>query len=722
MAHAPERKLRTGDTSIDEPWVVDETLAFVDSYLLYTSIPVFFLKFLVFFLPCVIFAAPIMALCATYAHFLSTPKVNLNRDTLGWFLLKVLVAVLGSPFIVLGFLCYFWDCFWYYFWSVPLFLGRCCCAKGKVSLKDSCAALEPYYGGPSVVCYMIDVLVALIGQVTRHGFLECTMKLAGLVMYVPWIKYYLNCNPWAYQLDERFIQQISTSLADMSLGSCAAALRRIISRCKQERPVAMRVDHWEFVPHYPYPPPGRDWALALQAAGRGGEEGCFSAITQMFLVVHATHCLQLPPSLNLRRKDYFVMSNSVDLPLYRVMLWYSNPYHFFTGFVEASVSTGGLSQPEKFHGGEHPMWLVTSHSPMLNKRDSPLGVGWIDNFFDKWLPHIMKEVRTLVRGTAAAEELFQEVQSDDGKSVPRALRQFKQTDEGKTISIVDGRVTIDGVEWPANDPCGGVWTGSAKVKGTIKRVLTEKVLLDNGTELANGRYEVGKASKAEQAKHSKAGEQARYMVNHALTQRLGQLMDDPAALREKMAGMFSEFDTDGDHSVSPDDLRAGLLKLGVELSDEQHSQLFQALDRKGDGAIDIAEIEMQAIDISGFRVIDKMLGYLGKPTYDDPLKLKEAIADLVKSINESVYADQIGRGTSAALTVDELRTGLRNQEGLDLSDGEIDVLFRVVDDMDTAGRANCGSVTKYEILDALQFHRDTRQSDPFRMSSEPNPV
>ena len=28
----------------------------------------------------------------------------------------------------------------------------------------------------------------------------------------------------------------------------------------------------------------------------------------------------------------------VQVPVYRVMLWYNNPYHFFTGFVEASIS------------------------------------------------------------------------------------------------------------------------------------------------------------------------------------------------------------------------------------------------------------------------------------------------------------------------------------------------------------------------------------------------
>ena len=50
----------------------------------------------------------------------------------------------------------------------------------------------------------------------------------------------------------------------------------------------------------------------------------------------------------------------------------------FTGYVEASISTGLPQQPDKPRGGEHPMWLLTSRSPLLTARDSPVGVGWIE--------------------------------------------------------------------------------------------------------------------------------------------------------------------------------------------------------------------------------------------------------------------------------------------------------------------------------------------------------
>ena len=33
------------------------------------------------------------------------------------------------------------------------------------------------------------------------------------------IQYFMNCNPLVYDLSERFVQQISTSMQDMSLGT-----------------------------------------------------------------------------------------------------------------------------------------------------------------------------------------------------------------------------------------------------------------------------------------------------------------------------------------------------------------------------------------------------------------------------------------------------------------------------------------------------------------------
>lgn len=96
-------------------------------------------------------------------------------------------------------------------------------------------------------------------------------------------------------------------------------------------------------------------------------------------------------------QDYhYVLSNSVKEPVYRVMLWYNNPFHFFTGWVEASVSNGGKAQGNtKCDGGEHPMWLLTARTRLVSGRKSFTGSGMIDAFFDYWLPLFVHEMRFL---------------------------------------------------------------------------------------------------------------------------------------------------------------------------------------------------------------------------------------------------------------------------------------------------------------------------------------
>merc|ERR1719245_575259 len=150
----------------------------------------------------------------------------------------------------------------------------------------------------------------------------------------------------------------------------ADTTRAIISRSRLARNKAKRIDIWGFVPHYPYPPRHRRWALGLQAGG-SMYPGKFT------LIVHTTHKWSRAGGT----QEQFVLSNSCELPIYRVMLWYNNPFHFLTGWVEASVSTGLPSQPNKKHGGEHPMWLVTGRSPQVAGRESWTGSGMIDAFF-----------------------------------------------------------------------------------------------------------------------------------------------------------------------------------------------------------------------------------------------------------------------------------------------------------------------------------------------------
>lgn len=194
-------------------------------------------------------------------------------------------------------------------------------------------------------------------------------------------------------------------------GCCGYSTRDHLALPTNPRQAA-RIDIWSFVPHYPYPPKNRRWALGLQAGG-SSYPGKFT------LIVHSTHAVSTAGGST----EQFVLSNSVEQPVYRVMLWYSNPFHFLTGWFEASISNGMPSQPEKRMGGEHPMWLVTAHSPLVSGRDSFTGSGMIDAFFDYWLPVFVHEMRydsqitrfrkTPIEAAIYAAEKYQEVHSDD---------------------------------------------------------------------------------------------------------------------------------------------------------------------------------------------------------------------------------------------------------------------------------------------------------------------
>mmetsp|Transcript_9503 Transcript_9503/g.30368 ORF Transcript_9503/g.30368 Transcript_9503/m.30368 type:complete len:440 (+) Transcript_9503:70-1389(+) len=414
VRHALRDKARKIDTSVDQEWQVDSSLCVNDAYVLLMCGVWLLLKTVLLVVPLLLTALPPALASRIYAACVATPSERVT----GRRRLVLLVLPLALPLLLIMLISLVLDFIAYYLISVPFFVCRCVCCPCRVKLCASYAALAPYRGGPYVLWYLPDIFVALVGQTARQGVVESCGKLAFMSIYQPTIKYTISANPLIYNLEERFVQQISTTLNDVPLDQICATTKRIISRTKQERDLRDTQDGWRFAPHYPYPPDGREWALGLQAGG--------SSWYGSFLVTHTTH---FPPDFadKFAAHPLVVRSNSAALPIYRVMLWYNNPYHFFTGWVEASVSNGQKSQLDKFHGGEHPMWLVTSRSPLLSRRTSWFGPGMIDRFFDYWLPFFVFEVRRLTRGEKAAVDLKEEVISKDGISRPagRAAKQLE---------------------------------------------------------------------------------------------------------------------------------------------------------------------------------------------------------------------------------------------------------------------------------------------------------
>jgi hypothetical protein len=410
MRHALKIKKTQKYMSKDVPWKHNPSLATTDKYCKITSLLFMAPKLIVFALPLLVLAFPVTAAARLYGIFLKTPTERIVRHC-GFITFTIFLVPFALPFTLMTIIAFFVDCVFYYIFAVPYYLYRLCSENGT-SLKGSLDFIQPYRNGPSVILNVVDFFVALIGQTLREGMIQSTIGLAFMVILVPWMKYYINTNPWLYNLEERFIQQITTSMKDMAVPKVAGAIRDIISQAKQGDEIENDEEHWSFVPHYPYPPSGRNWCLGMQ---EGGHKNLV-----FYLIVHVTHALKMK-KMERRDPNFLVLSSCVEVPLYRVMLWYNNPYHLFTGYVEASVSTGGKYQPDKIYGGEHPMWLLTSRSPFLTDRDSKVGVGWIDKFFDWWLPYIVLEIRKLLRGEEYAKKHFERVISKDGISRPAGV-------------------------------------------------------------------------------------------------------------------------------------------------------------------------------------------------------------------------------------------------------------------------------------------------------------
>jgi len=432
------------DTSKDQDWKYGPANS--DTYMLIITIIWQAPKFILLFIPLFIFHIIPVMIMALYRATLPTACQRVRRSCYFYFVF-CLAWLFSIPAILLICVSLMYDYIGYYLFSV----SYCACTCRWANTWKAMEKIAPYRNGPSIFLKMPDFFIAVLGQTARQSIFETMYMVTMMWMLMPWLKYFINCNPWISDLDHRLCQQISTTMADLgSLEEVTEKSRNIISRATQPLGKAARLDSWSFVPHYPFPPPDRRWALGLQAGG-AGYPGKFT------LIVHSTHAISNAGGST----EQFVLSNSCAKPIYRVMLWYSNPFHFLTGWVEASASTGMPSQPDKKHGGEHPMWLVTAPTNLISGRDSFTGSGLIDGFFDYWLPVFVHEMRyshfadkfwkerkyTNVDGTVdfekcqkeaktIADDKYQEVTSADGISVPKpTMGLAAYHEEGEEITL-----------------------------------------------------------------------------------------------------------------------------------------------------------------------------------------------------------------------------------------------------------------------------------------------
>merc|ERR1712087_669675 len=101
------------------------------------------------------------------------------------------------------------DYFFYYLFSIPFCLLTC----GYGRYRKSVEVIKPWTNGPGLP--HTDMMITMLGQSRRHGVFELTLSVVIMILAIPWMKYFVQANPWLYPLEERFVQQIATSLEDV---------------------------------------------------------------------------------------------------------------------------------------------------------------------------------------------------------------------------------------------------------------------------------------------------------------------------------------------------------------------------------------------------------------------------------------------------------------------------------------------------------------------------
>jgi hypothetical protein len=390
LQHAKDVMTQKEDTSIDAPWWVHRHWSVPDVYtiaimaLFWT--PLMFLLWPFFFL----FSLPPVGLNLLYIST-RVPKVCevIPRDTIEWKMHCLVQFILSLPVQVLAIFTLMYSHVVMTIFGGIFLLSSSLCTRRSATDRffENLEVIAPHSGGPNLYWHFGDCVAAVAGSVHRQGLLEFTVSFANMFLFNPWIKYWVTGNLYLEDLSERFITQIGEPLK-IGIHEIDTNTIKAISNAKHTEDNRKEIDANSFAPHYPYPPEGRRYAVGMQFAG---------LITTF---VHTTHFRS--PEIG-EEGPIASLSSSCALPIYRVMLWRNNPYHIFTGYVEANVSTGWPSQKKKETGLEHPMWMVNTHNKLAADRKICFSVGWIDTFFDEFIPHLNHFIRLNALGKEAAD-------------------------------------------------------------------------------------------------------------------------------------------------------------------------------------------------------------------------------------------------------------------------------------------------------------------------------
>jgi hypothetical protein len=219
------------DTSKDQPWEYDMSPKGLcaDRYVLCTTV-FWGLKFI----PClpvmILLCLPPVVFARIYISLVPDETDRLRRN-LAFYVFWNFAWISFVPGMLVALISLIYDYILYYFFGLIY-------ATIHWRWADVCKGqrkIDPFRHGPSFLMKTPDIFACVMGQSMRHGPGETTFSLAMMFLLMPWLKYYICCNPYIYNLDQRLVQQISTKMDDLGDAKAVArTARRIISQARQD--------------------------------------------------------------------------------------------------------------------------------------------------------------------------------------------------------------------------------------------------------------------------------------------------------------------------------------------------------------------------------------------------------------------------------------------------------------------------------------------------------
>ena len=172
-----------------------------------------------------------------------------------------------------------------------------------------------------------DILVSLMGAMYRQGLGEFVFYFPAVVVIVPVLKYLFTCNPFLHNLSAKYINQWTVPLGLTDDQAVASAVQSISWTAHVEKDRA-DIDNDRFAAHYPLTPAGRSPPSAVGVQFTNS-------------IVNFTKTSHNISGTGLR-------SHSGKRGIYVVELFFWNPCHMVTGYVEVNVQfEGSIEHPSE---------------------------------------------------------------------------------------------------------------------------------------------------------------------------------------------------------------------------------------------------------------------------------------------------------------------------------------------------------------------------------------